>query len=98
MEKIKKIDGGVCAAKGFKASGLYCGIKDNPTKKNDICLVVSDKMCNAAAVYTQNKVKGAPILVTKSNLLSIWRDCWITHPQWGCLCGDGRCQERQNKR
>ena len=64
----KFIDGGVCAAQGFKASGLYCGIKENPTKKNDICLVVSDKMCNAAAVYTQNKVKGAPILVTKKNL------------------------------
>ncbi len=62
------VDGGVCAAKGFKASGLYCGIKDNPTKKNDICMVVSDVMCNAAAVYTQNKVKGAPILVTKKNL------------------------------
>ena len=68
MENYKKVDGGVCAAKGFKASGMYCGIKENPTKKNDICLVVSDKMCNAAAVYTQNKVKGAPILVTKSNL------------------------------
>ena len=62
------VDGGVCAAKGFKASGLYCGIKDNPTKKNDICMVVSDVSCNAAAVYTQNKVKGAPILVTKKNL------------------------------
>ncbi len=68
MENFKKIDGGVCAAKGFKASGMYCGIKENPTKKNDICLVVSDKICNAAAVYTQNKVKGAPILVTKKNL------------------------------
>lgn len=64
----KFIDGGICAAKGFKASGMYCGIKDNPTKKNDICLVVSDKMCNAAAVYTQNKVKGAPITVTRKNL------------------------------
>ncbi len=68
MDNIKFIDGGVCAAKGFKASGMYCGIKENPAKKNDICLVVSDKMCNSAAVYTQNKVKGAPILVTKSNL------------------------------
>ena len=62
------IDGGVCAAKGFKASGVYCGIKDNPTKKNDICMVVSDVLCNAAAVYTLNKVKGAPITVTKKNL------------------------------
>ena len=62
------IEGGVCAAKGFKASGLYCGIKENPTKKNDICLIVSDVMCNAAGVYTSNKVKGAPVVVTKNNL------------------------------
>ena len=68
MENFKTIDGGVCAAKGFKASGLYCGIKENPTKKNDICLIVSDVMCNAAGVYTSNKVKGAPVVVTKNNL------------------------------
>lgn len=71
---IRKIDGGICAAKGFKASGMYCGIKrpanDTPdaVHKNDICLYASDAECNAAAVYTQNKVKGAPILVTKANL------------------------------
>lgn len=67
-------DGGICAAKGFKASGTYCGIKkpanDDPSikHKNDICLYTSDVVCNAAAVYTQNKVKGAPIIVTKANL------------------------------
>lgn len=62
-----KIDGGVCAAKGFSANGLNCGI--NPNKaKNDLCLIYSDKPCNTAAVYTQNKVKGAPIIVTKKNL------------------------------
>lgn len=72
--KFELIDGGICAAKGFKASGTYCGIKkpayfDPSVKhKNDICLYVSDVECNAAAVYTQNKVKGAPILVTKANL------------------------------
>ena len=61
------IDGGVCAAKGFKANGLNCGL--NPNKeKNDLCIVVSDTECNAAAVYTLNKVKGAPITVTKDNL------------------------------
>ena len=73
---MKYIDGGICAAKGFKASGTYCGIKkpnvenfDPQIKhKNDICLFTSDVLCNAAAVYTQNKVKGAPILVTKANL------------------------------
>ncbi len=63
----KYIDGGVCAAKGFKANGLNCGL--NPNKeKNDLCIVVSDVPCSAAAVYTQNKVKGAPILVTKKHL------------------------------
>ena len=71
---MKFINGGICAPKGFKASGTYCGIKkpanDDPgiKHKNDICLFVSDVVCNAAAVYTQNKVKGAPILVTKANL------------------------------
>ena len=70
----KVIDGGICAAQGYKASGVYCGIKrpanDSPdTKhKNDICLFTSDVPANAAAVYTQNKVKGAPIIVTKANL------------------------------
>ena len=72
--QFKVIEGGICAAKGFKASGTYCGIKkpsyENPKKshKNDICLYASDKLCNTAAVYTTNKVKGAPIIVTKANL------------------------------
>ena len=71
---MKVINGGVTAAKGFKANGLYCGIKkpavDDPSikHKNDIGLLVCDVPCATAAVYTQNKVKGAPILVTKKNL------------------------------
>ena len=68
MKTFEIIDGGVCAAKGFKASGVYCGIKENPTRKNDIAMIVSDVMCNTAGVYTQNKVKGAPVIVTKKNL------------------------------
>ena len=68
MKTFETIEGGVCAAKGYKASGVYCAIKENPTKKNDIAMVVSDVMCNAAGVYTQNKVKGAPVIVTKKNL------------------------------
>ena len=64
---FKNTDGGVCAAKGFSANGLNCGI--NPDKnKNDLGMVYSDVICNTAAVYTQNKVKGAPIIVTKRNL------------------------------
>ena len=68
MEKtLTRVDGGVCAAKGFKANGLNCGL--NPNKdKNDLGLVVSDVVCDTAAVYTSNKVKGAPITVTKANL------------------------------
>lgn len=74
QNKFEFKDGGICAAKGFKANGTYCGIKkpanDDPSikHKNDICLYTSDVVCNAAAVYTQNKVKGAPIVVTKANL------------------------------
>lgn len=64
---MKKVDGGVCAAKGFSANGLNCGL--NPDKnKNDLALICADTECTAAAVYTTNKVKGAPILVTKKNL------------------------------
>lgn len=73
---FKITDGGVCAPQGFKANGVYCGIKKsaademNPDAKhkNDLGMIVSDEMCTCAAVYTTNKVKGAPILVTKSNL------------------------------
>lgn len=64
---FKKIDGGVCAAKGFLANGLNCGLNSDKDK-NDLCLVFSEALCNAAAVYTQNKVKGAPITVTKKHL------------------------------
>ena len=66
-KQFATIEGGVCAAKGFKANGLNCGLNKDKNK-NDLGLVVSDVMCNAAAVYTTNKVKGAPILVTKAHL------------------------------
>ncbi|MDD7390147.1 MAG: bifunctional glutamate N-acetyltransferase/amino-acid acetyltransferase ArgJ [Lachnospiraceae bacterium] len=64
---FKYIEGGVCAAQGFTANGLNCGLNAD-AQKNDLGLVFSRTMCNAAAVYTQNKVKGAPILVTKKHL------------------------------
>lgn len=63
----KVVEGGVCAAKGFKANGLNCGLNSDKNK-NDLGMVVSDEICDTAAVYTSNKVKGAPILVTKANL------------------------------
>ena len=64
---IKIIDGGVCAAKGFRANGIHCGIRKNKLKK-DLALIVSDNVANAAAVYTTNLVKGAPLTVTKSHI------------------------------
>ena len=64
---IKYIEGGVCAAQGFRASGIHCGIRKNKTKK-DLSLIVSDRKCSAAAVYTTNLVCGAPIKVTRANL------------------------------
>lgn len=61
------ITGGVCAAKGFTASGVHCGIRKNRTKR-DIALIFSETEANAAAVYTTNLVKGAPLTVTKNNI------------------------------
>lgn len=83
---VNFIEGGVCAAKGFRANGIQCGLAHKPLtdteknsaesnnalpsakKKNDLALIVADKECTAAAVYTTNKVKGAPIIVTKKHL------------------------------
>ena len=64
---MKTISGGVCAAKGFLASGIHCGIRKNRTKR-DLALIYSEAPASAAAVYTTNLVKGAPLTVTKSNI------------------------------
>lgn len=64
---MKIINGGVCAAKGFLAGGVHAGIRKNKTKK-DLSLIFSQTEANAAAVYTTNKVKGAPLTVTKENI------------------------------
>ena len=66
-EDIIKVNGGVCAAKGYLAAGVYCGIRRNRTKK-DLALVFSKTPANAAAVYTRNRVKGAPLAVTKAHV------------------------------
>ena len=64
---LEMIAGGVCAPKGFAANGVHCGIRKNKIKK-DLALITSDVRCAAACVYTQNLVKGAPILVTKEHV------------------------------
>ena len=61
------IEGGVCAAQGFKAAGIHAGMRANPDKK-DLALIVSDTICSSAAVYTKNAVKAAPILIDMKHL------------------------------
>ncbi len=64
---LKEIQGGVCAAKGFAANGVHCGIRKNKLKR-DLALIYTERAATAAAVYTQNLVKGAPLTVTKNNI------------------------------
>ena len=64
---MRAIEGGVCAAKGFTANGIHCGIRKNHSKK-DLSLIFSAVPASAAAVYTTNLVKGAPLTVTKQHL------------------------------
>ncbi len=64
---LKEVQGGVCAAKGFTANGVHCGIRKNKTKL-DLSLIYSETVATAAAVYTQNLVKGAPLTVTKNHI------------------------------
>ena len=64
---MKHIEGGICAAKGFKASGIHCGIREGRTKR-DLALIVSESRAAAAGVFTQNLVKGAPVVLSIQNL------------------------------
>ena len=64
---MKSIPGSVTAPAGFTAAGVHCGIRHNRSKK-DLALIFCERMCDAAAVYTQNRVKGAPIRVTRAHL------------------------------
>lgn len=64
---MKKVEGGVCAAKGFTAGGIRCGIRAGQTKK-DLALIFSEVPCQAAGVFTKNKVKADPVLLDRENL------------------------------
>ena len=65
---MKQIEGGVTAAKGFTAAGVHCGVKNNNSDKKDLALILSECECAAAAVYTHNRVKAAPLYVTMEHL------------------------------
>ena len=61
---IKEISGGVCAAQGFKAAGIHCGVKEGgDPAKNDLALILSEKECTAAGVYTMKRITKNMILV-----------------------------------
>ena len=64
---VEHISGGVCAPRGYKAAGVHCGVRKNRSKR-DLALIYSEKRASAAAVYTTNLVKGAPLTVTKEHL------------------------------
>jgi glutamate N-acetyltransferase/amino-acid N-acetyltransferase len=68
MSQHKFIPGGVCAAEGFTAAGIHCGVKTSNPNKKDVALIAADCECSAGAVYTQNVVKAAPLIVTKAHL------------------------------
>ena len=66
---LNQISGGVCAAQGFRAAGVHCGVKAGSSPdKNDLALILSDRPCAAAATFTRNKVKAAPLHVTRENI------------------------------
>jgi glutamate N-acetyltransferase/amino-acid N-acetyltransferase len=67
MTNLEFIEGGVTAVQGFTASGVHCGIRKN-RQKRDLALILADRPCAAAAVYTVNKVKAAPLYLTMKNL------------------------------
>lgn len=62
------VDGGVCAAAGFMAGGVIAGIKEGNTTKRDLAMIYCAERCRTAALFTTNKVKGAPIVVSKEHL------------------------------
>jgi glutamate N-acetyltransferase/amino-acid N-acetyltransferase len=65
---MKQLEGGVTAPKGFTAAGVHCGVKNNKSEKKDLALILSERECSAAAVYTRNRVKAAPLYITMEHL------------------------------
>lgn len=85
--KLKEIQGGVCAPKGFKANGVHCGIRKNKLKR-DFALIVSEVRAATAGVYTSNLVKGAPVIVTKRNLTDGYAQAIICNSGNANTCND----------
>ncbi len=88
FEGYEFIDGGVCAAKGFKASGVIAGIKAGNTTKRDLALIACETRCKTAALYTTNKVKGAPIIVSREHLNDGFAQAVIVNSGNANTCND----------
>ena len=88
VEGFDFIDGGVCAAKGFTASGVIAGIKAGNTTKRDLALIKCSVRCRTAALFTKNKVKGAPILVCKEHLKDGYAQAVIVNSGNANTCND----------
>lgn len=88
FEGFNFIDGGVCAAKGFTASGVIAGIKAGNTTKRDLALIKCSVRCRTAAMFTKNKVKGAPILVCKEHLKDGYAQAVIVNSGNANTCND----------
>ncbi len=69
-KKVKVIEGGICAPKGFKAGAIACGIKNPAVERLDLALIYSEFPTVGAAVYTQNQVCAAPVRLSSSHLKS----------------------------
>ncbi|HBL41682.1 MAG TPA: arginine biosynthesis protein ArgJ [Ruminococcaceae bacterium] len=85
---MKLIANGICAAKGFSAAGVHCGIRKNKTKR-DIALIYSETKAAAAAVYTTNLVKGAPLTVTKKHIADGYAQAVICNSGNANTCNTG---------
>lgn len=66
MEPLKFLTGGITAAKGFRAASAEAGVKY--ADRRDVALIVADKPCVAAGVFTTNRVAAAPVLLDRARL------------------------------
>jgi glutamate N-acetyltransferase/amino-acid N-acetyltransferase len=66
IDRLTPIDGGVTAPAGFRAAGVWCGIK--PSGKLDLSLLVSDHPASAAGVFTTNLAQAAPVVLSREHL------------------------------
>lgn len=88
FEGFEFVDGGVCAAAGFTAAGIIAGIKAGNTTKRDLAMIYCAERCKTAALYTTNKVKGAPIIVTKKHLEDGYAQAVIVNSGNANTCND----------